>query len=197
VSVGDSDSIVGEGVGMRVTDCAADILELAAFRGHAATLAALAARRGEPLPALGHVGSGPAGLVLAVRPGRWLLLAAPAEPGTLSRSWQESCGHCAAINELSAALRAFHISGEATRELLKRGCRLDLDPTHFPAGSAASTIMAQVPVTLAALAGGVLLLTPSSTGRHFREWLVAAAKPFGPGSFANASVALVFGEIMS
>jgi len=36
-----------------------------------------------------------------------------------------------------------------------------------------------VPVILVALAAGVLLLTPASTARHLREWLVATARPFG------------------
>jgi heterotetrameric sarcosine oxidase gamma subunit len=197
VSAGESRSIRGEDAGVRLANCAVDILELAAFRGQAAALAALAAQHGAPLPTFGHVASGTAGIILAVRPGRWLLLAPPAEPGALSRFWQDSCGQCAAVIELSAALAAFHLRGEATRELLKRGCRLDLDPARFPAGSAASTIMAQVPVTLAALANGVLLLAPSSTSRHFREWLTATAKPFGLGALANASVALLSGESMS
>jgi sarcosine oxidase gamma subunit len=60
-----------------------------------------------------------------------------------------------------------------------RGCRLDLDPDVFPAGSAAATIMAQVSVTIMALSSGVLLLTPATTARHFYEWLASAAKPFG------------------
>jgi len=197
VSAGESHSIRCEDAGVRLANCAVDILELAAFRGQAAALAALAAQHGAALPTFGHVASGTAGIILAVRPARWLLLAPPAEPGALSRSWQDSCGQCAAVIELSAALVAFHLRGEATRELLKRGCRLDLDPARFPAGSAASTIMAQVPVTLAALANGVLLLAPSSTSRHFREWLTTTAKPFGLGALANASVALLSGESMS
>jgi heterotetrameric sarcosine oxidase gamma subunit len=197
VSAHESHFTGAEHVGVRIADCAADILELAAFRGQAAALATLAAQRGEPLPALGHFGGGTAGLNLAVRPDRWLLLATPAEPGALAGSWQQYCADCAAAIELSAALSAFHITGEATRELLKRGCRLDLDPARFPAGSAAATIMVQVPVILAALADGVLLLTPSSTARHFREWLMATARPFGLGTRANASVALLSGESIS
>jgi heterotetrameric sarcosine oxidase gamma subunit len=196
VSAAENHFIAGH-VGVRIADCAADILELAAFRGQVAALATLAAQRGEPLPALGHVSRGTAGLNLAVRPDRWLFLTSPAEPGALGRSWQPYCGHCAAAIELSAALSAFHVTGDATRELLKRGCRLDLDPARFPAGSAASTIVMQVPVILAALADGMLLLTPSSTARHFREWLMATAKPFGLGAGASASVALLSGESIS
>lgn len=194
VSAGEVQWAGGEHVGVRIADCAADIIELAAYRGGAAALAAVAAERGTPLPALGQVERVAGGLGLAVRPGRWLLLFAPGEPSCLAGSWQQACSGHAAVIEHSAALRAFHITGEATREMLKRGCRLDLDPPGFPSGSAASTIMAQVPVTLAALGGGVLLLAPSSTSRHVHEWLMAAARPFGLGSLANASVVLRSGE---
>ena len=194
---GDAQSAGGQHAGVRIADCAADIIELAAYRGQAGTLGARAAERGVSLAALGHVGRAASGLVLAVRPERWLLLLAPAKCAAVARSWQQACSDCAAVIEHSAALRAFHITGEATREMLKRGCRLDLDPPGFPSGSAASTIMAQVPVTLAALADGVLLLAPSSMARHLREWLMAAASPFGLGSIANASVGLLSGESIS
>jgi hypothetical protein len=39
-----------------------------------------------------------------------------------------------------------------------------------------------VPVVLAALPRGMLLLTPSSTAQHFAEWLETAARPFGRGA---------------
>jgi heterotetrameric sarcosine oxidase gamma subunit len=187
----------GDRTGVRISACAADMIELAAYRGQAAALGASAAERAMPLPALGHVARTPSGVVLAVRPDRWLLLAAPADPGSLARSWQQACLGCAAVIEHSAALSALYATGDAIREVLKRGCRLDLDPNRFPAGTAASTIVAQVPLTLAALADGMLLLSPSSTGRHFREWLAAAARPFGLAAPANASVALLSGEPLS
>jgi hypothetical protein len=38
--------------------------------------------------------------------------------------------------------------------------------------------MVQVSVILVALPSGLLLLTPASTARHVREWLVSTAKPF-------------------
>jgi hypothetical protein len=36
--------------------------------------------------------------------------------------------------------------------------------------------MAQVAVVIAVLPSGLLVLTPSSTARHFREWLIASAR---------------------
>jgi len=78
--------------------------------------------------------------------------------------------------------------------VLARGCRLDLHDDAFASGSAASTHMAQVTVTLAALPAGWLLLTPSTTARHFREWLTVTARPFGVASRADVTVATLSGE---
>jgi heterotetrameric sarcosine oxidase gamma subunit len=186
-----------EAIGVRIAECAAEILELAALRAEADALAHTAAARGTPLPALGRVSSGAHGLTLAVRPGRWLLLCAPGAPGTLAQSWQAACAGRAAVVELSAALRAFHVSGRAAREMLKRGCRLDLDPRAFANGAAAATFIMQLPVIIAAPGAGVLLLTPSSTAQHFREWLQSAARPFGLGPFGSVSVTQLSGESLT
>ena len=54
--------------------------------------------------------------------------------------------------------------------------------------------MAQVSVTLAALPAGVLLLTPASTARHFREWLTAAAAPFALAPYTEMSFPELCGD---
>jgi sarcosine oxidase subunit gamma len=87
-----------------------------------------------------------------------------------------------------------HLAGPAVSDVLARGCRLDLHPAAFLPGSAAATSMAQVSVTLARLHAGWLLLTPSSTARHLREWLAAAARPFGLLERGNVNVAALSGE---
>jgi len=183
-----------EPIGVRIAECAAEILELAALRAQTDTLAHIAAGRGAELPTLGRLSRGAHGLTLAVRPGRWLLVCPPAAPESLAQPWRTACAGCAAVVELAAALTAFHVSGNAAREMLKRGCRLDLDPRVFPSGAAAATFIMQLPVIVAAFAMGVLLLTPSSTARHFREWLQSAARPFGLAAPASVSVSRLSGE---
>jgi len=183
-----------EPIGVRIAACEAGVLELAALRVGTASLMRIAANRNTALPALGRLNRGPHGLTLAVRPERWLLVCPPAAPGALAQSWRAACAGTAAVVEQSAALAVFHVGASAAREMLKRGCRLDLDPRVFPGDSAAATVIMQLPVTIAALASGWLLLTPSSTARDFREWLLSAARPFGLAAFASASVAELSGE---
>ncbi len=172
----------------------ADIIELAALHDRTQVLKALAARRGLPFPAVGWVAAARDMLVLSVRPERWLLLTAPAPAGEALASWREACGGFAAVIELSCALTALHLTGPTVAEVLARGCRLDLHPSACAPGSAAATSMAQVSVTLARLARGWLLLTPSSTARHFREWLATTAGPFGFLEAADVTVASIAGE---
>ena len=166
-----------EGVGLG--SCVTDIVEVAALRGRAWDLATIANRQGLRLPEFGRVVASPEHIALSVRPDRWLLLFPPGPAGASAETWQAACAGCAVAVDLSSGLVAFHLEGPAVHEVLARGCRLDLDPEVFPAGSAAATIMAQVSVTVMALSSGVLLLTPATTARHFYEWLASAAKSFG------------------
>ncbi len=190
----DSRSATDPTAGITCAAFPADILELAALRERTHVLKALAARRGLPFPATGWIAAAQDTLVLCVRPERWLLLTAPGLPGAALASWRGACAGFAAAVELSSALTALHLAGPAVPEVLARGCRLDLHPETFVPGSAAATYMAQVPVTLAAVPAGWLLLTPSTTVRHFREWLGAAARPFGFVPGGSVTVASLSGE---
>ncbi len=83
--------------------------------------------------------------------------------------------------DLSAGLAAATACAARRRpRVLREVCRLDLTPGgHSRAGSAAATLIAQVRDYHRVPAAGLLLLTPATTARHFREWLVATARPFG------------------
>jgi sarcosine oxidase subunit gamma len=179
VSAPESAPLAAEGGAVRIAACRADSIELAAFSGRAAELAGIAKQRGLPLPAFGHVAWAAGQVALSVRPQRWLVLSAPEAAGTAAALWHSACAGVGAAIDLSSAQTVLHLAGPAVRELLARSCRLDLDPDAFPPGSAAATIMMQVSVILAALPSGLLLLTPATTARHVREWLLAAATPFG------------------
>ena len=157
------------------------LVELIARRGSSAEFVALAHTHGIELPAFGRVAANADQLALCVRPDRWLLLAPPstAGAGAVHAGWQQDAAGLGVAIDLSSGFTALLLAGPRVREVLARSCRVDLDQQIFPAGHAAATIMAQVPVILAVLPAGMLLLTPASTARHFREWLAAAAKPFG------------------
>jgi heterotetrameric sarcosine oxidase gamma subunit len=167
--------------GICVREREVGIIEVAALRGAAAVAREFGRGCGEVLPDFGRVATGAAQLALCVRPGRWLLLDPRPQPmrGAHAARWREGCVGSVVVTDLSSALWVFAVSGIQVRQMLARGCRLDLDPQVFAAGSAAATVMAQVPVILAALSQVILLLTPASTAQHFKEWLEVTSGPFG------------------
>jgi heterotetrameric sarcosine oxidase gamma subunit len=164
---------------MELGTCAADKVEIAALRDRARELEGIAHGRRVHLPPLGGITATAEHLVLGVRPERWLILTAPAAPGAAASAWQAACAGIGATIDLSSALCAFHLTGPEVPQMLARGCRLDLRPEIFREWGTAATVIAQVPVTLAALPWGWLLLTPATLAQHFHEWLVAVGKPFG------------------
>lgn len=148
-----------------------DIVELTTLRGRTEEMAALAARRGVALPAMGRVAVTGERVALCVRPQRWLLLTPAIQPGAAAADWRAACDGVGVAVDLSSGLVVFSLTDPSTCAAFARGCRLDLDSLAFPAGHAAATIVAQVSVILARVADGLLLLTPATTARHFREWL--------------------------
>lgn len=160
-----------------LASCPADVVELTALRSREDALRAVAAERGLVLPGCGALALSGTGLVLSVRPGRWLLLSEPLAPGLAATRWGTGTTGCAAVADLSSGLATLLVAGPAAHAALARGCRLDL--AQFAHGHAAATLIAQVSTILAALPSGMLILTPTSTAQHVREWLAEAARPFG------------------
>jgi heterotetrameric sarcosine oxidase gamma subunit len=185
------------GARVRFGPCASDIIELAARRGRSAELAAVAARRGLPLPAFGRAALCGGQLAISTRPERWLLISPPATPGLAHAAWQDACAGTAAVIELSSGLAVFYLTGADSAEVLVRGCRLDLHPSVFPAGHVAATTIAQVAVIIVQLPAARLLLTPATTARHFAEWLAATGAPFGISQTGAVPFAALSGEQFS
>lgn len=156
-----------------------DVVEIAPLPGRAAELRRLIEARGVKLPPLGQMTGTDDRTVLCVRPGRWLWIEPRREAGASAAAWQAAGADVATVVDLSSALEGYALTGPAVSEVLARGCRLDLDPSVFPAGRAARTLMAQVSVILARGEAGMRLLTPATTAEHFIEWLTATAAPFG------------------
>lgn len=197
MSVPELRSISQISAGVALGRCRVDVTELAVRRGRAADFHAIAARRGVALPPSGRLVATSGALALSVRPERWLLLAAPEPAGAIATEWQSLAAGVAATVDQSSALVAFYLEGRHARDVLARGCRLDLDPEIFPPGHAAATTMAQVATILAGLPAGMLILTPATTARHLREWLGTTAGPFGLAPFTDISLATLSGQTAS
>ncbi len=103
---------------------------------------------GPPLPA-GPKAVALDGLtVIGTGPGRWLAVAETMSGDDLLARLAAALGDQVALTEQSDALLIFEISGDRVREALATLCTVDLDPSAFAPGDAATTAMAFIGVTL-------------------------------------------------
>lgn len=143
----------------------ATILQAAGWPEDRAMLhAALSAWLGAPPPGLGWARSRDGRTVMAVAPGRWLLLAeTPAPPPAAPPL---------VVTDLSAARLVLRLSGPDLEPLLRRGVGFDPAARAFPADRVAQTLIHHVPVLLHRIeAAAVDLLVPSSWAHALRGWL--------------------------
>jgi sarcosine oxidase subunit gamma len=84
--------------------------------------------------------------------------------------------------DVSAQRTTLRLSGPDARDVLAKGCSLDLHPTMFRKGTAAQTTLALAGVVLIALddtGSDYRILVRSSFARYLADWLVDAAEEFG------------------
>jgi sarcosine oxidase, subunit alpha len=113
------------------------------------------------------------GRALWLGPNEWLLV--DHEPGTHhdQRSFQgtvEKLGGVAV--DVSSARTVIAVHGRRSRELLARGCSLDLATTTFRPGMCAQTLLARTDVILECLgADKFWIFIPTSYARYVAQWL--------------------------
>ena len=85
-----------------------------------------------------------------------------------------------AITDVSDALCTLLLSGAAVRDVLAKGCSLNLLPTKFGAGKCAQTLLAHAGITLMALSDDAfILICRNSFAPYVHDWLVDAALEYG------------------
>jgi sarcosine oxidase subunit gamma len=116
--------------------------------------------------------------VLWLGPDEWLVLAGPGRQGELEDLLRAAIGDSGgAVTDVSAQRTALSLSGPAAREVLARGCAIDLDPRVAPAGTCVQTRVARAGVTIVVRderAGEFLLLVRASFAQYLAAWLLDA-----------------------
>jgi sarcosine oxidase, subunit gamma len=115
-------------------------------------------------------------------PDEWLITAGTRSAATLEAELRAAVGEDGAAIDVSAQRTTLRLSGPDARDLLAKGCSLDLHPTVFRKGAAAQTMLGLAGVVLIALddAGtDFRILVRSSFARYLAEWLIDAAEEFG------------------
>jgi len=114
-------------------------------------------------------------------PDEWLLVTPPHAQGALAaRLEQALVGQHVAVTDVSAGQCAIAVSGPNARELLAKGCGLDLHPRSFGPGRCAQTLLAKASVLICQWnePPGYELFVRRSYSEYLWRWLQAAARSF-------------------
>lgn len=119
--------------------------------------------------------------VLCTGPSDWLLVARQALSWPARGLIEADCARQSlAVVDLSSGLSVIEIEGDRARDLLSKGCGLDLDRSAFVYPRCARTRFAQVAVLIDALEDpdSFDLYVAASHTHHLNDWLYHAALEF-------------------
>ncbi|MBX9399543.1 sarcosine oxidase subunit gamma [Streptomyces sp. TRM72054] len=133
---------------------------------------------GAPLPTrCGHTTrSGPHTMVW-LGPDEWLVLSLSDAATLVEQLRQALAGRPGSVVDVSGNRTTLELRGPAARQVLEKGCPLDLHPRFFGPGHAVSTQVGPVPVVLWQTDDAPLayrLLPRSSFADHLARWLMDA-----------------------
>jgi heterotetrameric sarcosine oxidase gamma subunit len=132
-------------------------------------------------PAPGRASAVDAGTALWLAPGAWMVVAEDLEEGALHERLLDQLQGLAAVIDQSHGRAALRLFGPRARDVLAKGCRLDLHPRAFTPGICAQTSIAQIGVLLHQLdeVPTYDLYVFAGYALDFLEWLTASAAEFG------------------
>lgn len=124
-------------------------------------------------------------LVLWQGPDEWLLIGPEGSAESIQDTINTALdGDHAAVVDVSAHRTVLAVSGPKARDLLNKGCALDLHPRSFPDDRCAQTMLARAGVTLLcrdAATPSFWVLVRSSFARYLADWLTDAAEEYHDG----------------
>lgn len=128
----------------------------------------------------GATSSGPMH-ALCVGPGEWLVVSREDAAGNLRERIEAELPESGLVLvDLSDGLAQLEVSGAAVRELLSKGCGLDLHPERFPPGRCARTRFTKISVVIECLDGSPRfeLIVARSYLCYLQAWIADAAVEF-------------------
>ena len=150
--------------------------------GDAAAHAAVAGVLGAPLPdSPGTTARGPEGTALWLGPDEWLVVATPGAEAPLAERLGDALGASfASVIDVSANRTCVELAGPRAREVLEKGCSIDLHPRAFGPGRCAQTMLARAQVVLEQETGepAYRLLVRASFAAYLAAWLIDATMEF-------------------
>jgi heterotetrameric sarcosine oxidase gamma subunit len=119
--------------------------------------------------------------LLQIGPTRWLVVDRRDRLDGLTASLKRAASMGFAMTDLSQARTVLRIAGHKARDVLAKGCALDLHPGIFPVGSCAATSVSGLAALLIAVDDTPTydLYVPRTYGQYAWEWLCEAAAEYG------------------
>lgn len=114
-------------------------------------------------------------------PDEWILVGSDARMAGLARELTEKLrAQHAAINDVSGGQVSYRLLGDHARQLLAKGCTLDLHPDVFGPGQCAQTGLAKAGILLCPLAdkAGFDLFVRRSFADYLWQWLLRAGREY-------------------
>ena len=145
-------------------------------------LRALESTAGITLPVAANTVSGAERQVYWLGPDEWLIVGTAGDIAASRTVLVEAMrDHFSAANDLSGGLVKYRLRGRRSRQLLAKGCTLDLHADVFTAGSCAQTGLAKANVilSLSADGGGFDIIVRRSFADYLWQWLLHAGRNLG------------------
>ena len=120
-------------------------------------------------------------VLIGCAPGQWLAVAEGSRAAGFVAKIAQALAPIASVTDHTSAKTVVRISGTRARDVLAKGCPIDLHPRAFQPGDAATTRMAQIGCTIWQVDGAPTyeLAINSSVARSFWSWLTASAAEYG------------------
>jgi sarcosine oxidase subunit gamma len=116
-------------------------------------------------------------------PEEWLVTSGSRDGEDLEATLRDAVSeHGGAAVEVSAQRTTLRLRGAHARDVIAKGCSLDLHPAVFGQGAAAQTVLGHAGVVLIPLSDSgsdFRIIVRSSFARYLADWLIDAAEEFG------------------
>ncbi len=128
------------------------------------------------------VADGPKATVLWLGPNEWLLLTQPDQQAGMAQALRDALGDLfAAATDLTGGQTVINLRGDHARDVLSKGCTLDLHPRVFGPGRCAQTHLAKAVVFIRQLddSPSFDIIVRRSFADYLALWLKDAAQEYG------------------
>ena len=115
-------------------------------------------------------------------PEEWLITSDKRPPALLEAALRPVVvEHGGALVDVSAQRTTIHLDGPSARDVLAKGCSMDLHPNVFADGTAVQTTLALTDVILVADSGGTgfRILVRAAFAPYLADWLIDAGEEYG------------------